>query len=201
MHKHTELSPPEYASPAGVRWRRTDEQAKRTPRLTRCERLLLLLFLLTLSLCNPFVHGDGVGYYALARSLLIEHRFDFQQDWLNANSQFRLSHSNGKDLIWPSDYTATGHLINHFAIGPAILWSPLLLVTHGGVLLCDAMGAHIPANGLSEPYVVSMAVATALYGFLALWISFQIARRYLAERWAFLGTIGIWFASSLPDGV
>ena len=49
-----------------------------------------------------------------------------------------------------------------------------------------------------SPYVVAMALATALYGFLALWISFQIARRYVAERWAFLATIGIWFASSLP---
>ena len=83
-----------------------------------------------------------------------------------------------------SDYTATGHLNNHFAIGPAILWSPFLVVAHAGVLICDALGAHIPANGFSRPYIVAMALATALYGFLALWISSQIVRRYVAERWA-----------------
>ena len=43
-----------------------------------------------------------------------------------------------------------------------------------------------------------MALGTALYGFLALIISFVLARRYVAERWAFLATLGIWFASSLP---
>jgi hypothetical protein len=177
---------------------RDESRVATSRRFTRCEKYLLALFLLTLPLVNPWVHGDGVGYYALARSLLIEHRLDFQQDWLHANPEFRLSHTDENGVITPSNYTPTGHLSNHFAIGPAILWSPVLVLTHAGVLLCDAMGAHIPANGFSKPYIVSMAVATALYGFLALWISFQIARRYFAERWAFLGTVGIWFASSLP---
>jgi len=167
-------------------------------RITRFQKYLLFLFLLTLPLVNPWVHGDGVGYYALARSLLIERRLDFQEDWLRANPEFRLAHTDESGQIRPSSYTATGHLSNHFAVGPAILWWPVLLPIHGGVLFLDAMGAHIPANGFSKPYIVSMALATALYGFLALWISFHIARRYFAERWAFLATVGIWFASSLP---
>ena len=41
-------------------------------------------------------------------------------------------------------------------------------------------------------------LGTALYGFLALLMSFGLARRYVPERWAFLATLGIWFASSLP---
>jgi hypothetical protein len=32
------------------------------------ERFLVLLFLLTLPLMNPWVRGDGVGYYAYARA-------------------------------------------------------------------------------------------------------------------------------------
>jgi hypothetical protein len=43
-----------------------------------------------------------------------------------------------------------------------------------------------------------MALATALYGFLGLLISFRLACLYTDERWAFLATLGIWFASSLP---
>jgi hypothetical protein len=43
-----------------------------------------------------------------------------------------------------------------------------------------------------------MALGTAVYGFLALVISFALARRYVAERWAFLATLGIWFGSALP---
>jgi Dolichyl-phosphate-mannose-protein mannosyltransferase len=165
---------------------------------SRYEKYLIVAFFLSLPLSNPWVHGDGVGYYALARSLLIEHRLDFQNDWLEANPQFRMAHTDAQGRLLAGGYTATNHLNNHFAIGPAILWSPFLVAAHAGVLIGDGLGAHLPANGFSRPYVVAMALGTALYGFLALWISFDIARRYVAERWAFLATIGIWFASSLP---
>jgi len=36
-----------------------------------------------------------------------------------------------------------------------------------------------------------MALATALYGFLGLWLSFRLACRYVEERWAMLATLGI----------
>jgi hypothetical protein len=42
-----------------------------------------------------------------------------------------------------------------------------------------------------------MALATAGYGFLGLWLSFCLARNYVAEKWAFLATVAYWFASSL----
>jgi len=48
------------------------------------ERVLLLLFLLTLPLANPWVRGDGVGYYAFARALLIQHNLDFAPDYQHA---------------------------------------------------------------------------------------------------------------------
>ena len=100
--------------------------------------------------------------------------------------------------VLPGQYTATGHLNNHFSVGPAILWSPFLITAHLAVLPYDALGGHVPADGYSEPYVLAMAAGTALYGFLAIWISFRLARKYLPERWAFLAALGIWFASSLP---
>jgi hypothetical protein len=167
-------------------------------RFTKYEVLLALLFLLTLPLSNPWVRGDGVGYYAFARSMLIEHRLDFTKDWLAANTSFRMDRTDAQGNIAPSEYTATGHLKNHFSVGPAILWFPFLVVTHRGVLLYDDLGGHVPADGFSKPYRVAMAVGTALYGFFALMISFVLARRYVPERWAFLATIGIWFASSFP---
>jgi hypothetical protein len=45
---------------------------------------------------------------------------------------------------------------------------------------------------------LAMAFGTAVYGFLAILLSFRLAKKYLPARWAFLGTLGIWFASSLP---
>ena len=167
-------------------------------KFSKYERILLVVFLLTLPLINPWVRGDGVGYYAFGRALLIEHHLNFEKDWLAANQSFRMGRTDAAGRILPEAYTATGHLDNHFAIGPAILWSPFLTTVHLGVLAYDSLGGHVAADGYSRPYIIAMAMATGLYGFLALWISFRLARKYIAERWAFLATLGIWFASSLP---
>ena len=167
-------------------------------RSTKYEGILVLLFILTLPLSNPWVRGDGVGYYAFARSLLIEHRLDFTEDWQRANTSFRMGRCDADGRPLPDQYTATGHLDNHFSVGPAILWAPFLIVAHVSVVICDLLGGRIPADGFSKPYLVAMALGTALYGFLALMISFTLARRYVAERWAFLATLGIWSGSALP---
>lgn len=164
---------------------------------SRYERFILCLFLLTLPLLNPWVRGDGVGYYAYGRALLIEGRLDFEADWLQANPTFRMGRVDPQNRILPDQYTRTGHLDNHFSVGPAILWFPFLAAAHVGVKMGDALGAHVPADGFSWPYLTAMATGTAIYGFLGLWLSFQVARKFLAERWAFLATLGIWFASSL----
>ncbi len=168
------------------------------PWFTKYDKILILLFVLTLPLINPWVRGDGVGYYAFARSLLIEHRLDFTQDWLRANASFRMGRVDAEGRIRSEERTATGKLDNHFSIGPAILWAPLLIVAHWGVLLYDRAGGKIPADGYSAPYRIAMAVETALYGFLALLIGFRMARAYVPDHWAFLATLGTWLGTSLP---
>lgn len=162
------------------------------------EKILIVLFLLTVPLSNPWVRGDGVGYYAYARAMLIDHSLDFQKDWKHANESFTMGRLDSRGNVLPDEYTATGHIANMWAIGPSLLWLPFLFVTHIGVLVCDHFGARIAADGFSTPYVITMAFATAFYGFLGLWLSFMLARKYFAERWAFLATMGIWWASSLP---
>ena len=166
--------------------------------LTKYDWLLACLFVVTLPLVNPWVRGDGVGYYAYARSLLIEHRLNFEQDWKNGNDTFRSGRINVDGRILPDQYTHTGRIRNIWTVGPSLLWLPFLFLTHAGVLVCNLMGSHIPANGFSSPYLTAMAISTGLYGFLAVWISFRLARRYFDERWAFLAALGIWWASSLP---
>jgi hypothetical protein len=168
------------------------------PVFSRYVKILLALFVFSLPLANPWVRGDGVGYFAYARSLLIERRLDFEKDWQHGNQSFVMGRLGSDGRVLSSEYTATGHIANLWSIGPSLLWLPFLIVTHAGVLLCDKMGADIPANGFSKPYLITMAVATAFYGFAGLLLSFSLARRYFAERWAFLATLGIWWASSLP---
>ncbi len=170
----------------------------RLHKLSGYEISLALLFALTLPLCNPWVRGDGVGYYAFARSMLIEHRLDFANDWLHGNASFSMGRIDAKGHINANQYTSTGHLDNHFSVGPAILWSPFLILAHAGVSLYDHFGGEIAADGFSKPYLIAMALGTAVYGFLAVLISFSLARRFVPENWAFLAALGIWFGSPLP---
>ncbi len=164
----------------------------------RYSQILLLLFFLALPLVNPWVRGDGVGYYAYVRSLLVEHKLDFANDWRAANESFSMGRVRPDGTIDPRQYTPTGHLDNHFAVGPSMLWAPFLLPVHYAMLTLQRLGIDVQANGYSRPYLLAMALATALYGFLGLFISFRLACLYTEERWAWLATLGIWFASSLP---
>ena len=168
------------------------------PSSVRFVRTLLVLFLLSLPLVNPIVHGDGVGYYAYARAPLIQHDLRFEEDWRHANPYFSQSRTLPNGQLIPSEYTETGYVSNLFSTGPAMLWTPFLLAAHAFVLFANALGAHIPANGFSTPYILAMALGTAIYGFLGLLFSCSLARKYVDERWAFLSTLAIWGASSLP---
>jgi hypothetical protein len=160
--------------------------------------MMFVCFLLTLPMVNPTVHGDGVGYYAYARAILIQHNLRFEVDWRHANKFLSSSRVEADKQLNAEQYTPTGHVDNHFTVGPAILWTPFLILVHLAVLLLNAAGGHISADGFSPPYVVAMALGTALYGFLGLLFSFLLAKKYVRDRWAFLATMGIWLATSLP---
>jgi hypothetical protein len=168
------------------------------PRSSKSERLLRLFFLFSLPFLNPWVRGDGVGYYAFVRAPLIEHSFDFTHDYQHANPSFRELRLDEYGQPKPVFRTPNGHLENHYSVGPAILWTPFLLLTHAGVHLARALGSSVPADGFSAPYRITVAFATALYGFLSLLLAFRITRQYVEERWALLATVSIWWASSLP---
>src|SRR6267378_510002 len=168
------------------------------PSSVRFVRILLVLFLLSLPLVNPIVHGDGVGYYAYARAPLIQHNLRFEEDWRHANLYFSEARTLPGGQLNPNQYTETGYVGNLFSIGPAMLWTPFLLAAHATVLSATALGAHIPANGFSTPYILAMALGTSIYGFLGLLFSYSLARKYVEERWAFLSTLAIWGATSLP---
>src|SRR5262249_12680503 len=176
----------------------TVTESTEQPSSRRSLRLLLLFFLLSLSLLNPWVRGDGMGYYALAPAPLIEHSFDFTRDYQFANASFRDARLDENGLPRTIFRTSTGHLDNHFSVGPAILWSPFLIAAHCAVLAARALGSSVPADGFSMPYRIAMAFATCLYGFLGLLLSYHLARKHVAEGWALLATFSIWWASSLP---
>jgi len=161
-------------------------------------KALFVLLIITLPIVNPWVHGDGVGYYAYVHSLLIDHDLQFENEWRAANSSFTIGRVGPDGEILASQYTVTHHLDNHFTVGPAILWAPFLIVVHLTVIFLNSLGAHINSDGFGRPYLLTMAFATVGYGFCGLLLCFHLAREFVAERWAFLAVVGYWFASSLP---
>ncbi|HET9399823.1 MAG TPA: hypothetical protein VFO34_02645, partial [Candidatus Acidoferrales bacterium] len=167
-------------------------------RLVTPFRILILLLIVSVPLLNPWIHGDGVGYYSYLHSLLIEHNLDFTAEWRAANATFAQSRTSPTGELLPNQFTRTGHVDNHFAVGPAILWMPFLVPLHGALLALKSMGVDVTTDGYSRPYLWTMAFATVAYGFAGLSLSFAIARKYVGESWALCGTAGIWFASSLP---
>jgi hypothetical protein len=180
---------------------RTEISTARRPGKTtdrRPELWLWLLFLISLVLINPWVRGDGVGYYAYLRAPIIGHNLDFEPDYLAANASFIGPRLDENGNVKSDFRTSTGHLENHFTVGPAILWSPFFLVAHAGVLIARALGSQIPADGFSFPYRTAMAFASALYGFLGLLLAFRLARQYVAVWCALLATLAVWSATSLP---
>jgi hypothetical protein len=160
------------------------------------ERALFLVFVLSLPFLQGHVDGDGIGFYAYVRSPLIDHNFNFASDWQNPKEEMQRLFLVNHYVDNPT--TKTGHLPNYYPIGPAILWSPFLVISHLAVFVSIRLGAHIAPDGHSWPYMAAMASATALYGFIGLCLSFAVARRFVKERWAFWATIGIWIGSSLP---
>lgn len=164
------------------------------PKWSKYEKALLVLFLLTAPMVRPWIHGDGRGYYAFARAPLFQHNLDFELDWYHG---YELHSSVGDPAFHAKYLTPNGHIANHFTIGPAILWSPFLMVAQGIATIWDKVrGTHFADDGFAQPYMVAMAVGTLFYGWLALWISLRLTRKYVPERCAFLGVLGIWLATS-----
>ena len=54
-----------------------DPSTSPTHRSRKSQLLLCLIFVLSLPLLNPWVRGDGVGYRAFVRALLIQQKPDF----------------------------------------------------------------------------------------------------------------------------
>lgn len=160
--------------------------------------LIVILFVLLLPLANPRVYAtDEVQYYVYLRSL----RFDADLDF--ANDYRELARRNPQSGIEASLLQAnrirplTGLYGNIAPVGCAIMWAPFFLAADALVHLANLLGAAIPADGYSKPYIFSVCYASAFYGLLGLFLCQRMAARYTSENAATLATIAIWLASPL----
>jgi hypothetical protein len=155
-------------------------------------------WLLALALVNPYVRGDGNGYYAWLVSPIIDGDLDFTNQFARADPLFQSLVFDETGAVRDEARTVTGHVGNQWSVGPAVMWAPWFLVAHLLVLVARSFGAAIQADGYSWPYLWCVSAGTVTYGMVALWCSLRSAVALGLERHAGLAVLGIALASSLP---
>ncbi len=147
------------------------------------------------------IGGDGLGYYAWLRSLLID------GDWSFAN-EFDEHNVFGHAVVGPERTTRLGLRGNHYPIGLPCVWTPAVVVTHGGMSVCPGVW---PADGYTLPYQLAVGITTLAVSLIGLGFIYAICRRYadpgsaaLAAGFLTLGTTIVFYSSietSMAHGI
>ncbi|MGH7676742.1 MAG: hypothetical protein ACREMV_15870 [Gemmatimonadales bacterium] len=160
--------------------------------------LLVACFLVTLPFVNPYVRGDGNGYYAYVRSAVIDGDLSFENEFRRGDPAFRRTVFDDAGRLLPGASLVDGYVKNQWAVGPSLLWAPFFLVAHGVVWLLQALGVSVAADGYSAPYRWLCGVGTATYAFAGLLLAYRLAKRFVRPGAAVVAALAIWFGSSLP---
>ncbi len=135
-----------------------------------------LLALLTLPAVTTRIYAsDEVEYFAFLRSLAFDHDLSFQNEY----QYFHDAGAGGPgfhETFLGDRYTRAGRRLNFATIGPALLWAPFYGIGH---LAAIATGA--PRDGYSQPYITAVAYGSAVYGWLAIFLSAAVAHRWFGR--------------------
>jgi len=177
-------------------------------RLRAGRPLLAALFVLTLPLVTPVIRGaDEIEYFSYLRSLAFDRDLDFGNEYQRFYEADPEGLAGFKGTFLDLREPETGRHINFAPLGSALLWSPFYLLAHLGTLAARALGAEVPANGFSAPYVAAVCYGSALYGFAGLLLIHDALRRWgsfpePAASWSvaalWLGTPVLYYTTLAP---
>ncbi len=145
------------------------------------------------ALVNPYIRGDGNGYYAYVRSLVIDRDLRFQNEFARGDPAFVRSATSDGVHFKRALTTKRGYIRNQWSVGASMLWAPFFLAAHALVKVTG----HWPADGFSLPYRWACAFGTALYAGLGLLIARRVAGRVTTPRAATVASVAILGATSL----
>lgn len=128
------------------------------------------------------VFGDGVGYYAPARSLVFDHDLRVDDEMARFTPD-RWVHPIPEHSKYP--------------IGSSLVLAPFLVIAHGVALGARALGAAVTTDGYSWPYELAYCAGSALFGVLGLVLCHRAAARSTDPFAATVAVVGVWFASPL----
>ncbi len=119
------------------------------------------------------VSSDGIYYYAYLRSIVLDHDVNFANDLAPFAGQTvsgaSISNPHVIKQLESGVTTPAGRTPNLFSIGPAIVWSPFFVITHGIAKITGSIGlTGAVADGFTKIELLSPSIATSLYGLLGL---------------------------------
>jgi hypothetical protein len=166
---------------------------------------IAVLFLALLPISLPRIYAtDEVQYYAYLRSIYFDGDLDFRNEYEHfaaiGEQQNPPDLAIRNALLHPDAQNPnprTGKLRNVAPIGSAIMWSPGFVLADLGVRAANLLGARIPADGYSRPYIWSVCFMSALYALGGLLLTYRLARRFAGVFAAALATIAVWLATPL----
>jgi hypothetical protein len=129
--------------------------------------------------------SDEVQFFSWLRSWAFDHDIDFDNEYRHFQNDDAGRYPGFAQTLL-EQLNENGRRINFAPIGCAILWAPFYGAGH---LYALASGA--PADGYSHPYVAAVAYASATYGFVAILLSADIARRVIGRGVAAALTVAI----------
>jgi hypothetical protein len=131
---------------------------------------------------NHLLGSDGLSYYSILRSVVLDGDLDFTND-------YRLLG------VAPQPLTPKGLPGNPFAIGAAVLWLPFFLLAHLCSLTLQALGCGVPATGVGPLYEAAVCLGTILYATAGFALTYGCCRRLSEARPALLATLTMWWAT------
>lgn len=141
------------------------------------------------------VRNDGIGYYAWLRSLLIDHdwQFDNEFDDLNASASGVAA-----------TRTPDGRRANQWSVGPACVWAVAVVPCHA--LVSAGVFGQYAADGYSLPYQLAVALTGLLAGLFTLELMYRVGRRFadpvaaaVGGSCVALGSTLVYYATSEPS--
>jgi hypothetical protein len=150
------------------------------------------------------IRGDGLGYYAWLRSLLID------GDWSFAND-FDAHNPLHPGAAVPRRRTELGCRGNPWSVGPACVWAVTVVPGHLAVRGLQGCGLPWAADGYSLPYQLLVGVTSLLVSLGGLVLVYGICRQHarpvpaaLAASLLTLGTTIVYYSSvevSMAHGI
>jgi hypothetical protein len=134
---------------------------------------------------------DEFFYHAHARSWYFDGDCSYENDLLTApgfkNAGLYVAHR-----------TPTGHVMNHFPTGTAVLTLPFLVLADGVTVIRNTLKEpSLPRDGYSFYYQVFPSLGHVLFGTMGLILCYALSARYFPPLIAAISTLSVWLGTNL----